>query len=115
MSAESISINLWTRCMLEGEALEDAVIRLLGKLPFFEDLVLTQQIAIQPPHTIHRNPGGWERIEEWRATVSADVRTFPSPHPSSIGTWGWVGRGCGPDPVTACHRAVVASFGEVHP
>lgn len=106
--------SLWTRCMLEGEALEDAVVRLLGSLPFFEDLVTGQQIAIQPPHTVHRNPGGWARVEEWRATVSADVRTFPSPHPAPFNNR-WVGRGCGPDPVTACYRAVVASFGETHP
>lgn len=78
-------------------------------------LIESNQVFIDPPHDVHRSnmdpktgtpKGVWQSYENWHATVSARVRTLPP----KLG-WGpgGVGRGEGPDCLTAVLRAIVRS------
>lgn len=115
---------MWDKCNLEGDGLAAKASSLLqdqdfafdtfgGARQLFARVVETQQIYIDPPHSIERNmghgkPREYERISQWRATVSARVRTYPNANLPHLGN---VGRGSGDDPVTAALRAIVNSFG----
>lgn len=115
---------MWNDCKLDGDELAAKASALLVNMPYafggmasaricFATLVETQQVYLDPPHSIELNmgpgkPREYQTITEWRATVSARVRTYPNACLPHIGK---VGRGSGPDPVTATLRAIVASFG----
>ncbi|NSX15012.1 hypothetical protein HTY52_13090 [Cupriavidus taiwanensis] len=118
-----MTIELWNKCALEGRALDERVASLLGiwEMPFSTDwtcgrpLVERNQVFLQPPTTVHVNGGpnaGWHQYPFWRATVSADVRTYPNPNAiPGLRTGGCVGRGMGDTPLVAAMRAIVMSFG----
>lgn len=78
-------------------------------------LIQSNQVFIDPPHEVHCSnidpktgapKGVWQSYESWHATVSARVRTLPAKF-----DWapGGVGRGEGPDCITAVLRAIVRS------
>lgn len=118
---------MWTDCMLDGEALDEATTQCarnlalpgIGIYPFrpatnpahFLQLIESQQIFLQPPREVHRCGGpnaGWEFITHWSATVSANVRQFKNEFGHLT-----VGRGIGPTAAIAAARAFVASCKDV--
>lgn len=118
---------MWTDCMLEGEALDEATTQCarnvalsgIGVHAFrpatnpahFLQLIESQQVFLQPPRDIHRCGGpnaGWEDITHWSATVSARTRTFKNAY-----GYDCVGRGIGPTAAIAAARAFVASCKDV--
>ena len=79
-------------------------------------IIQEDQIFLSPPSTEHHHGGttpGWNNYTFWRATVSANTRTFTKPgdEDSPLATRGRVGRGAGPTALIAAMRAVVASYG----
>lgn len=109
--------DLWSNCMLEGEALEAELFRVLDVLALDElglwRLIESNQVFLDAPSEQHLNFGGKRPnetvfVDEWRATVSARVRTYPNRSRPAIGN---VGRGRGPTPLISVMRAIVASFG----
>lgn len=119
-----MSSELWTKCMLEGDELNQVTWRLLSEdigslyggttiteLPDLEKLITDNQIFLDPPHDEHvtggPNAGNW-KYNVWTATVSSRCRGYTNKH----GIKNCVGRGAGETPRIAILRAIVASFGD---
>jgi hypothetical protein len=128
----SASDKLWTRCNLEGDALNKRVCELLGRergdtitYPDYcgswqlgGPVIESNAIFLDPPHNMHvsyvKGGGQWVRFNHWTATVSSRTRTYPNPNfsdPESQKQFSCVGRGSGPTPLLAAMRAFVDSFG----